>query len=91
MEDPPVRIPYISVNVNSSKKEEKTQAVFIVLTILFFVIIICCIIEVYRTNVAYKKRIEQETDEGIIWSKEHATKIHESPGMGVKAFNYKPV
>lgn len=49
-----------------------------------------CIIEVYRTNRAHKKRIERETDESIIWSKEQATKIHES-GPGGKVFGYKPV
>lgn len=90
-EEPPVRIPYKSIYVDSSKKEEKTQVVFITLTTIFVVVIICCIIEVYRTNVAYKKRIERETDEGIIWSKEQATKLHESPGVGALTFNYKPV
>lgn len=91
VEDAPVRIPYKSIYVNSSKKEEKTQVVFITLTTIFVLVLICCAIEVYRTNVAYKKRIERETDEGIIWSKEQATKLHESPGMGTKTFNYKPV
>lgn len=90
VEDPPVRIPY-TMHINTKAKEEKTQVVFITLTVIFVVIIICCIIEVYRTNKAHKKRIERETDEGIIRSKEQATKLHESPGSGVKPYNYKPV
>lgn len=87
MENEPERIPYKSQHVDPSQKEEKTQVVFITLTTLFVVIVICCIIEVYRTNRAHRKRIERETDESIIWSKEQATKLFESP----KAFNYKPV
>lgn len=35
--------------------------------------------------------MERETDEGIIWSKEQATKLHDSPGQGVKSFSMKPV
>lgn len=87
MENEPERIPYMSQHVDPSQKEEKTQVVFITLTTLFVVIVICCIIEVYRTNRAHRKRIERETDESIIWSKEQATKLFESP----KTFNYKPV
>lgn len=89
MENEPERIPYKSQHVDPSQKEEKTQVVFITLTTLFVVIVICCIIEVYRTNRAHRKRIERETDESIIWSKEQATKLFESPNA--KAFNYKPV
>lgn len=104
MENEPTRIPFHSQYVGSSQKEEKTQVVFITLTTLFVVIVIGCIIEVYRTNRAHKKRIERETDEGIIWSKEQATKQHEATtpsgggggvvgvsGGGGKAFGYKPV
>lgn len=58
---------------------------FITLTTVFVIIVICCLAEVYRSHLAYKKRIERETDEDIIWSKEQATKMHESPGVkGVK-------
>lgn len=66
---------------------------FIVLIVLFVVIIICCIIEVYRTDRQHKKRIERETDESIIWSKEQAAKIHESPGSRKFSHKseYKPV
>lgn len=88
VEEPPVRIPYTML-INTKAKEEKTQAVFITLTVLFVIIIVCCIIEVYRTNKAHKKRLERETDEGIIRSKEQATKLHESPAA--KPYNYKPV
>lgn len=104
VENEPTRIPFHSQYVGSSQKEEKTQVVFITLTTLFVVIVIGCIIEVYRTNRAHKKRIERETDEGIIWSKEQATKQHEATtpsgggggvggvsGGGGKAFGYKPV
>lgn len=89
VEDAPKRIPYSFTYPQRGEKEEKTQVVFTVLTALFIVIIICCLIEVYRTDRAHKKRIERETDESIIWSREQATKMHESPGMGVKGF--KPV
>lgn len=89
VENEPERISYESQHVDPSQKEEKTQVVFITLTTLFVVIVICCIIEVYRTNRAHRKRIERETDESIIWSKEQATKLFESPNA--KAFNYKPV
>ena len=62
------------------------------LTVLFVIIVVCCLIEVYRSDLEYKKRIERETDEDIIWSKEQATKLHESPGAaGSKTFNYKSV
>ncbi|XP_037048941.1 contactin-associated protein-like 5 isoform X3 [Bradysia coprophila] len=87
VENEPERISYKSQHVDPSQKEEKTQVVFITLTTLFVVIVICCIIEVYRTNRAHRKRIERETDESIIWSKEQATKLFESP----KPFSYKPV
>lgn len=97
VEEPPVRIPYTML-INTKEKEEKTQAVFVTLTVIFVVIIVCCIIEVYRTNRAHKKRLERETDEGIIRSKEQATKLHESPGAGggggqggMKQYNYKAV
>lgn len=89
-EEPPVRIPY-TMRINTKEKEEKTQVVFVTLTVIFIVILICCGIEVYRTNRAHKKRLERETDEGIIRSKEQATKLHESPGGGVKQYSYKPV
>ena len=87
--DSPARKPYKSIYVDNDKKEEQTQFVFIVLITLFFVIIICCIIEVYRTDKQHKKRLERETDEGIIWSKEQAAKMHESPSS--RKFSYKPV
>lgn len=65
--------------------------VFITLTSLFVIIVICCLIEVYRSHLAYKRRIERETDEDIIWSKEQATKMHESPGVGGQPYVYKAV
>lgn len=89
IEDAPSRLPYKSIYVDNDEKEEQTQFVFIVLITLFIVIIICCIIEVYRTDRQHKKRIERETDESIIWSKEQASKMHESPGS--RKFSYKPV
>lgn len=78
--------------------------VFITLTTIFVAIVICCLIEVYRTNRAHKKRIERETDESIIWSKEQATKTHNeaaaaaaaaaaggSNSTNPKSYSYKPV
>lgn len=103
-ENEPVRIPYTSSFVDASHKEEKTQVVFITLTTIFVAIVICCLIEVYRTNRAHKKRIERETDESIIWSKEQATKTHNeaaaaaaaaaaggSNSTNPKSYSYKPV
>jgi hypothetical protein len=87
--DTPSRQAYKSIYVDNNEKEEQTQFVFIVLITLFIVIIICCIIEVYRTDQQHKKRLERETDESIIWSKEQAAKMHESPGS--RKFSYKPV
>lgn len=82
VEEPPQRVPYISKFVyDVDKKEDSTQVLFITLTSVFVIIVICCLAEVYRSHLAYKKRIERETDEDIIWSKEQATKMHESPGV----------
>lgn len=84
VEEPPQRVPYISKFVyDVDKKEDSTQVLFITLTTVFVIIVICCLAEVYRSHLAYKKRIERETDEDIIWSKEQATKMHESPGVKV--------
>lgn len=94
VENEPERHPFHSQYVGSSQKEEKTQVVFITLTTIFVVIVIGCIIEVYRTNRAHKKRLERETDESIIWSKEQATKLMEvgAAAAGGKALlGYKPV
>ncbi|XP_075160242.1 axotactin isoform X2 [Haematobia irritans] len=90
VDDPPQRIPYVAKYVyDVSTKEDSTQVVFITLTSLFVIIVICCLIEVYRSHLAYKRRIERETDEDIIWSKERATKMHESPGVGGQPYVYK--
>lgn len=92
VEEPPQRIPYVAKYVyDVSTKEDSTQVVFITLTSLFVIIVICCLIEVYRSHLAYKRRIERETDEDIIWSKEQATKMHESPGVGGQPYVYKAV
>lgn len=84
-ENEPIRIPYKSLYVDASEKEEKTQVVFITLTTIFLAIVVCCLIEVYRTNRAHKKRLERETDESIIWSKEQATKTHNEAAAAAAA------
>ncbi|XP_036336770.1 uncharacterized protein LOC118746898 isoform X1 [Rhagoletis pomonella] len=91
VEDPPQRVLYVAqFGYDVSEKEDSTQVVFITLTSLFVIIVICCLIEVYRSHRAYKKRIERQTDEDIIWSKEQATKMHESPGVtGTQSYGYK--
>lgn len=90
IDDTPSRKPYKSIYIDNNEQEEQTQLVFIVLISLFFIIIIACIIEVYRTDKQYKKRLERETDEGIIWAKEQATKMHhESPGS--RKVSYKSI
>ncbi|XP_053955451.1 axotactin isoform X1 [Anastrepha ludens] len=91
VEDPPQRVLYVAkFGYDVSEKEDSTQVVFITLTSLFVIIIICCLIEVYRSHRAYKKRIERQTDEDIIWSKEQATKMHESPALtGTQPYGYK--
>lgn len=80
--------PYKSIYVDSAEKEEQTQFVFIILISLFIIIIVCCIIEVYRTDRAHKKKIERETDESIILSKEQAKQMQESLGPRL---SYRPV
>lgn len=79
---------YKSDYIDSAEKEEQTQFVFIILISLFIIIIICCIIEVYRTDRAHKRRIERETDESIILSKEQAKQMQEAVGP---KFSYRPV
>lgn len=93
VEDPPQRVLYVAkFGYDVSEKEDSTQVVFITLTSLFVIIIICCLIEVYRSHRAYKKRIERQTDEDIIWSKEQAKKMHESPAVaGTQSYAYKVV
>ncbi|XP_059608344.1 axotactin [Phlebotomus argentipes] len=91
VEDPPIKIPYKSIYTTLTKKEEKTPVVFITLSILFLIIIIACAFEVYRSNRAYAKRIERETDEGIIRAKEEAAKIHETPKMTLKGVSFSAV
>ncbi|XP_058168365.1 axotactin [Anopheles ziemanni] len=90
--DAPIRVPYKAVYFDPSTKEEKTQVVFITMTAIFVIIVVCCLIEVYRTDRAYRKRIERQTDEDIIWSKEQAAKMQsESSTTNVKGFGYKSV
>lgn len=47
-----------------------------------------CIIEVYRTDRAHKRKIERETDESIILSKEQAKQMQEAIGPRL---SYRPV
>ncbi|XP_058465792.1 axotactin isoform X2 [Malaya genurostris] len=90
--DAPARVPYVAPSVGPSKEEDKTQVIFITLTTIFVVIVVCCLIEVYRSDRKYKKRLERETDEGIILSKEQATKMQlEQAATNAKGFNYKAV
>lgn len=89
VEDSPVKKAYKSIYIDSAEKEEQTQFVFIILITLFIIIIVCCIIEVYRTDRAHKRRIERETDESIILSKEQAKQMQEAV-VGPK-FSYRPV
>lgn len=90
--DAPTRLPYKAVYFDPSTKEEKTQVVFITLTAIFVIIVVCCLIEVYRSDREYRKRIERQTDEDIIWSKEQAAKMQiETSTTNVKGFSYKSV
>ncbi|XP_052893311.1 axotactin [Anopheles moucheti] len=89
--DAPTRVPYKAVYFDPSTKEEKTQVVFITLTAIFVIIVVCCLIEVYRTDREYRKRIERQTDEDIIWSKEQAAKMQNESTTNVKGFAYKSI
>ncbi|EAL40109.3 AGAP006512-PA [Anopheles gambiae str. PEST] len=90
--DAPTRLPYKAVYFDPSTKEEKTQVVFITLTAIFVIIVVCCLIEVYRSDREYRKRIERQTDEDIIWSKEQAAKMQiETSTTNVKGFSYKSI
>ncbi|XP_053684108.1 axotactin isoform X1 [Sabethes cyaneus] len=91
--DAPARVPYVAPSVGPSKEEDKTQVIFITLTAVFVVIVVCCLIEVYRSDREYKKRLERETDEGIILSKEQAAKmqLESASATNAKGFNYKAI
>lgn len=78
MEDPPERVPYKSLYSEVSKEEDGTgRSVVITLSVLFLVVIFACAYEVYRSDRQFRKRKEQETEDGIKRSKEQALKMQE--------------
>lgn len=84
MEDAPQRVVYTSDASTATEEEEAIdKIVVVVLSVFFILIIMCCIYELYRTDKAYKRRKEFETDANILWSKEQAAKMQETPFVQV--------
>ncbi|XP_063931341.1 axotactin isoform X3 [Zophobas morio] len=80
VEDAPQRILYVSDYLATTEQEEGVdKIVVVVLSVFFVLIIICCIYELYRTDKQYRRRKELETDANILWSKEQAAKMQETP------------
>lgn len=85
VEDAPQRILYASNYSTATEQEEGIdKIVVIVLSVFFILIIIGCIYELYRTDKQYKRRKELETDANILWSKEQAAKMQETPFVQVR-------
>ncbi|XP_044268860.1 contactin-associated protein like 5-1 isoform X2 [Tribolium madens] len=86
VEDAPQRVVYTSDASTATEQEEGIDKIVVVVLSVFFVfIIICCIYELYRTDKAYKRRKELETDANILWSKEQAAKMQETPFVQMPA------
>ncbi|RZC34755.1 uncharacterized protein BDFB_004596 [Asbolus verrucosus] len=84
VEDAPQRVLYVSNYLMKTEQEEGIDKIIVVVLSVFFVlIIICCIYELYRTDKQYKRRKEFETDANILWSKEQAAKMQETPFVQV--------
>ncbi|XP_059053874.1 axotactin isoform X2 [Achroia grisella] len=77
VEDPPSRIPYISLYQQPDAEEENTDKFFIALIVIFLLGLCYTGSHMWRTHKAHKLRLEKETDENIMRSKEKATKLQE--------------
>ncbi|CAK1586389.1 unnamed protein product [Parnassius mnemosyne] len=77
VEDPPARIPYDSLHQQPDAEEENTDKIFITLIVIFLIGLCYCGSHMWRTHKAHKLRLEKETDENIMRSKEKAIKLQE--------------
>ncbi|XP_060802633.1 axotactin [Amyelois transitella] len=77
VEDPPSRTPYDSLYQQPDAEEENTDKFFIALIVIFLLGLCYCGSHMWRTHKAHKLRLEKETDETILRSKEKASKLQE--------------
>ncbi|XP_048487493.1 contactin-associated protein-like 4 [Plutella xylostella] len=77
VEDPPSRVPYESSYQEPDAEEENTDRFFIALIVVYILGLCYCASHMWRTQKAYKLRLEKETDENIMRNKEKATKLQE--------------
>ncbi|XP_045517931.1 contactin-associated protein-like 2 isoform X1 [Pieris brassicae] len=77
VEDPPSRLPFDSLHTQPDAEEESTDRIFIALIVIFVCCLCYCGSHMWRTQKAYKLRLEKETDENILRNKEKATKLQE--------------
>lgn len=71
----------------SEQEEDVGEIIVIALATFFVIVLICCVYELYRTDKAYRRRKEMETDAGIIWSKEQAAIMQEQVWKPLKDFS----
>ncbi|XP_050669138.1 axotactin isoform X2 [Leptidea sinapis] len=77
VEDPPSRVPFLSLHTQPDAEEESTDRLFISLIVIFVSGLCYCGYHMWRTQKAYKLRLEKEYDENIMRNKEKATKLQE--------------
>ncbi|XP_041986307.1 contactin-associated protein-like 5 isoform X2 [Aricia agestis] len=77
VEDPPSRLPYDLLHQLPDAEEENTDKFFIALIVIFILGLCYCGSHMWRTQKAYKLRLEKETDDNIMRNKEKATKLME--------------
>lgn len=77
VEDPPSRAPYDSLHTAPDAEEENTDKLFISLIVVFILGLCYTVSHMWRTQKAYKMRLDKETDENIMRNKEKATKLQE--------------
>ncbi|XP_026732493.1 contactin-associated protein-like 5 [Trichoplusia ni] len=90
VEDPPSRNPYDSLYQQPDAEEENTDKFFIALICVFLLGLCYCGYHMWRTHKAYKLSLEKQTDENIMRSKEHATKLQE-PTISFLQLNKEPI
>ncbi|PZC82361.1 hypothetical protein B5X24_HaOG210664 [Helicoverpa armigera] len=90
VEDPPSRNPYDSLYQQPDTEEDNTDNFFIALICVFLLGLCYCGYHMWRTHKAYKLSLEKQTDENIMRSKEHATKLQE-PTISFLQLNKDPL
>ncbi|KAH9638999.1 hypothetical protein HF086_000925 [Spodoptera exigua] len=90
VEDPPSRNPYDSLYQQPDTEEDNTDNFFIALICVFLLGLCYCGYHMWRTHKAYKLNLEKQTNEDIMRSKEHATKLQE-PSISFLQLNKEPL